>query len=709
MNDPLYGLRPQDVTKPHFFNLPMPFAMIFMYVLAALASAIFAWGLWQRVRLWIQGQPEFKFDRIPERIKNLLLDGFAQRKIRQRRMAGIAHVAVFFGFIALFIGTDIVFLEYDLLNKLGYTMWFGTFYLWYSLILDLMGVAFVAGLLIFMYRRFYKQPKHLGTTSDDKFLLFLLLGIGVTGFLLEGARMASGWVDPGTGQMQSIEPFASWSPVGLLFARAFQSLGMGPGLESARNAHTAVWMIHMVIVMGFIAYIPWSKLLHIFTSPLSLFFQDLKPSGKIETPFHLMRFNAEGEMEENPDFKEEDLLKGSFGKFEDLSWRQLLELDACTKCSRCTVECPATLSGRMLSPMHFIQDLRMAMGVQLGGNQKEEERRPLVGDQGVIRPQTLWSCTTCNACVTACPVGIQHVDFYMGMRRHLNNEMNLPTHVVETLKKIQNNSNPWGIARSDRMAWASDMPVKPKTIEENPGPEVLYWIGCAGNFDERNQKITKAILKIFDKAGVNYAILGKDEKCTAEVARRMGDEGTFQQFAFENIMVMNQLGIRRIVTACPHCFNTFANEYPELGLKAKVVHHAEFIKELVDSGKLKIESKVDETLTYHDSCYLGRHNGQYDAPRDLLRAAGVNLLEMERSRTEGLCCGAGGANMWYEVPEEVAINKHRVQEAQGTGAQGAATACPFCMAMFVDGRKKLDIEEKFTAQDVAEVVAKTIG
>ncbi|MEW6777810.1 MAG: heterodisulfide reductase-related iron-sulfur binding cluster [Bdellovibrionota bacterium] len=698
MNDALYGLRPEDVTKPPFFHLPMPFAQIFMYALAAVAVGLFARGFWRHARMWLKGQPDNRFDHLGERIKALLLDGFGQRKIRQKKTAGIAHVFVFVGFIFLFIGTNIVFVEYDILDHFGLGFWFGTFYLWYSLILDVMGIVFLLGLSIFIHRRYVKRPRHLGTTFDDKFLVALLYSIGVTGFLLEGVRMA-----------HTVEPWKAWSPVGNAIALAFNAAGIGPGNDAAITAHLVIWVIHMVIVMGFIAYIPYSKLLHIITSPLNIFFKSFKPTGKIDTPFQLMRFNKEGELEENADFKEEDLLKGAYGKFEDLSWRQLLELDACTKCARCTMECPATLSGRVLSPMHFIQDLRNAMWEQVGTDMPESERRPLVGEEGLIHPDTLWSCTTCNACVNACPVMIEHVDFYMGMRRHLSNEQNLPTHVVETLKKIQNNFNPWGLASSDRMSWVSDSPIKPKTIEENPEPEVLYWIGCAGNFDQRNQNITKAILKIFEKAGVNYAILGKDEKCTAEVARRMGDEGTFQQFAFENIMTMNALGVKKIVTACPHCFNTFANEYPELGLQAKTVHHTEFIKDLIDTGRLKLDKKVDETLTYHDSCYLGRHNDNYDAPRELLKAAGVDLIEMGRSKSKGLCCGAGGANMWYEVPEDVAINKLRVQEAVETGAQGAATACPFCMFMFVDGQKKLDVEEKFTAQDVAEVVAKAIS
>lgn len=704
----LYGLKPEMVTKPPFFNLPMPFAQIFMYVLAGVATALFVIGFWGRAKLWLKGRPENRFDNLGERVKALILDGFAQRKIRTRKLTGFAHTLVFFGFLLLFIGTDIVFLEYDVLDHFGLGIWFGGFYLWYSVILDVAGVAFLTGLGIFSYRRMVKKPFHLGTTKDDKFLVMLLYSIGITGFLLEGVRMAYGMeLADGTWGM---EPWAAWSPVGLVVAKIFHAVGFGIHSDKTTGAHTVIWVVHMLLVMGFIAYIPRSKLLHILTSPMNIFFKSFKPSGKIDTPFRLMRFNAEGELEENEDFDEDDLLNGSYGKLEDLSWRQLLEFDACTKCARCTIECPATLAGRNLSPMHFIQDMRVAMTEQLGGGQSEEERRPLVGDEGVINPETLWSCTTCNACVQACPVMIEHVDIYMGMRRHLNNEMNLPPHVVETLKNIGNQANPWGIARSDRMAWVSDSPIKPVTLEENPEPDVLYWIGCAGNLDDRNQKVTQAILKIFDKAKVNYAILGKDEQCTAEVARRMGDEGTFQQYAFENIMTMNMMGIKKIVTACPHCFNTFSNEYPELGLEAKTVHHSVYIRELIDSGQLQIENKLsNEKMTVHDSCYLGRHNNEYRAPRDLLEVAGVNILEMDRSHERGLCCGAGGANMWYEVTEEVAINQHRTQEAVNTGADACATACPYCMSMFVDGGKKLDIEETFKSEDVAEVVARAAG
>lgn len=704
MNESLYGLSPELVTKPPFYNLP-EWAPVFMYVLAGLATATFLYGLWSRVRLWLRGKPDFRLNDLGWRIKNFLADVFLQRKI-MRRWQGYAHAALFFGFVFLFIGTDIIFVEYDVLDKLGMGIWFGGFYLWYSLILDLFGLVFLIGLGVLIARRFSK-PRHLGSTTDDKLIVSLLLLIGLTGFFLEGIRLAGGQEIDGTVQ---VVPWAAWSPVGFVLAKAFAGMGASPGSQTVYSAHMWIWMVHMVAVMGFIAYIPFSKLLHIITSPMNMFFRNTKPYGKMETPFQLMKFNEQGELEENEDLSEEEFFAGAYGKFEDMTWRHMLEFDACTKCARCTVECPATLAGRPLSPMHFIQDLRIAMGEQLGGNQPETERRTLVGDDGVIRPETLWSCTTCNACVEACPVMIEHVDLYLGMRRHLSNEQNLPGHVVETLKKIQNNFNPWGLASADRMSWADDAPIKPVTLEENPEPEILYWIGCAGNLDSRNQEVTKAILKIFDHAGVNYAILGKEEKCTAEVARRMGDEGTFQQFAFENIMIMNEMDIKRIVTACPHCFNTFANEYPELGLKAETIHHADFIKELIDGGRLKLDEtkKVNKKITFHDSCYLGRHNDILESPRELLTIAGVDLVEMDRSRKRGLCCGAGGANMWYEVPEDVAINKHRVQEAVETGAEGSATACPFCMFMFVDGQKKLDIEEKFSQHDVAEYIAQVL-
>ncbi|MCW5828252.1 MAG: 4Fe-4S dicluster domain-containing protein [Deltaproteobacteria bacterium] len=708
------------ISKPEFFNLATTESGLLavkggLYLGFVISMVFFIKGFWAMISRWRKASGKFDLSDIGQRVKDFLVYGMLQKRVSERRLAGIMHQMIFYGFIVLFIGTTIVAIEYDITRKLdehfgtSLAFWHGDFYLGYSFFLDVMGLVFILGLGIALYRRFIKKPKHLETSVDDLRIIGMFGAIAVTGYLLEGARIAL--VD---------EPFRAWSPVGswtgYLLTAIFGEPGTPTGFRAWDQApywfnglgyfHNSIWWIHMVLVFGFIAYIPYGKLAHIITSPLNIFLRTHKPTGKMVTPFQLFNWkkDADGneEFEMREDMEESEFFAGSFGKIEDLSWKQLLSVDACTKCARCTTECPATAAGRDLSPMHFVWNVAGYSAKYM--NTPLDQRPSLVSDDA-IHPETVWSCTTCNACVTACPVFIEHVDMYMGMRRHMANEGNQSPHMIETMKKMENNKNPWGMARGDRMAWVSDSPVKPVTVEQQPEFDVLYWIGCAGNYDSRNTEVTKSVLKLLEMAGVKYAVLGKEEGCTGDTARRLGNEGLFQQLAIENIMMFKMTGVKKILTQCPHCFNTFKNEYPDLGLEnVEVVHHSEFLDELVKGGKLRPKKKIEEKITYHDSCYLGRHNDNYDHPRSVLEASGAELVEMKRSGERGFCCGAGGANMWYEVKEEEKINRIRVNEAAETGAQTAATACPFCMVMFQDGIKTTDREENFKLKDISEIL-----
>ncbi len=708
------------ISKPEFFNLATTEGGIVgvkvgLYLGLVLAMVFFLKGFGAMVARWRKGTGKFELNDIGERVKDFIKFGMLQKRVSERPLAGLMHMMIFYGFIVFFIGTTIVAIEYDFTRKLDehfgthLAFWHGDFYLGYSLFLDLMGVVFFMGLAIAYYRRFVLKPKHLETSVDDLRILGLFGVIALTGFLMEGARIAL--LD---------EPFRAWSPVANVIACGLTAVFGEPGAPTGIRPfdqspfwhtplgyfHNTFWWIHMVVVFGFIAYIPYGKLAHIFTSPLNIFLRTHKPTGKMVTPFQLFNWKKDADGTEEPEMREDmdesEFFAGSFGKIEDLSWKQLLSVDACTKCARCTTECPATAAGRDLSPMHFVWNVAGYSAKYM--NEPADKRPGLVSDDA-IHPDTVWSCTTCNACVTACPVFIEHVDMYMGMRRHMANEGNQSAHMVETMKKMENNKNPWGMARGDRMAWVSDSPVKPVTVEQNPDFEVLYWIGCAGNYDSRNIEVTKSMLQLLQKAGINYAVLGKDEGCTGDTARRLGNEGLFQQIAIENITMFKMLNVKKILTQCPHCFNTIKNEYPDLGLNnVEVVHHSEFLDGLVKDGKIKPEKKSSEPITYHDSCYLGRHNDNYDAPRAVIEATGAPIIEMEKNKERGFCCGAGGANMWYEVHETEKINRLRVNQAAETKAGTAATACPFCMVMFQDGIKTTDREETLKLKDISEIL-----
>lgn len=654
-----------------FWNVP-EWAQFLLYVLAVAAVGACALGLWQRVALWREGGPERRLDRIPERVRFLLRHGLFQARILTQRYPGVMHALVFWGFCVLLLGTILATIDYDITLRLPWGLDFrllqGPFYLLYELSLDLFGLCLVVGLGLALYRRFVTRPARLDPTPGFAFALGLLLAINATGFVLEACRIAV--VQPWWGP---------WSPVGWALGRGMVGAGMTEG--AIRALHLGTWLVHFAISLGFIAIIPHSYFRHLVTTPLNTFLAKLDPPGALRPIENLEEAESLG-----------------VSRLAEFSWKRRLDFDACTQCGRCQEACPAHLSGTPLSPKRIIVKLRDLM--HEGGD------RAIHGE--TIAPEELWACTTCMACVEACPAFIDIVDTIVDLRRYLAlSEGALPGTAGMSLQNMQRAGNPWGLAGADRLAWTEGLAV-PRL---QPGQEVeyLYWVGCSASYDRRNQQIARALVRVLQAAGVSFGVL-PDERCTGDAARRLGDEYLYQTLARENVERLRQYRFRRILAACPHCLNTLGHEYRQFGGAFEVVHHSVLVAELVRTGRLRLTRPREELLAYHDSCYLGRYNGVFDAPREGLRAVpGLRLVEPPRARHKGLCCGGGGGHMWMEIRGRERVNEIRVQELLATGARTVATACPFCLAMVDLGRKVRGVEDRIQVKDVAEVVAEALA
>ncbi|GAW93114.1 heterodisulfide reductase-related iron-sulfur binding cluster [Calderihabitans maritimus] len=655
-----------------------------MYLLMLVAFAVFGYGVYQKSRYWRLGKQENRFDNIGERIKTVLVHAFGHKRILREAYPGIMHFAIFWGFVIFFLGTLVVALQADL----GLEIYHGSLYLGLSFLLDIFGIAAIVGVLMALYRRYILKPERLDTNLDDGISLLLILAILVTGFILEGLRIAA------TG-----DPWAAYSPGGWALAAVFS--GLATGVQS--GLHKFFWWFHLLLAFGFIAYIPYSKLFHIITTPANQFFASLRPKGELD------KLDLEDEEAE------------SFGveKLEDLTWKDLLDTEACTRCGRCQDNCPAYLTQKPLSPKQMIQDLKAHLyekgrillpqkqGVDSGAGETEAAvageaaGRQLIGE--VIEEDAIWSCTTCRSCMEQCPALVEHVPKTIGLRRYLVlMESKFPSEVQLVFRNLENNANPWGVGWANRADWAKELGVK--VLSENDSAEILYWVGCAGAFDDRNKKVAAAVVKLLQAAGVNFGILGTEEKCCGESARRIGNEYLYQMLAEENVEIMKNYGVKKIITHCPHCYNTLKNEYPQFGGDFEVVHHTEFIAQLLAAGKLRA-GEADVTVTYHDSCYLGRYNDVYLAPRQVLQSIkGLRLVEMERNHERSFCCGAGGGRMWMEETLGSRINEMRTDEAIATGAEWVITNCPFCLTMLEDGLKAREKSENMKVMDIAELL-----
>ncbi len=675
----------ENVTREIYWNVEYARWLIYPFFLVMLA--FFANGVYRRYRLWRLGQPEERLGGLGERLGLALWRVISQRDLLRVPFPGSAHFLIFWGFVLLTIGTLLIFLQEDFLAPLaGVHFLRNGFYLSYSFILDLAGLAAIVATLMFAYRRYVARPSLILNRGEDLVILVLFLLVLLGGFFVEAARIAA-----------TKPAFEVWSPVGWLLAQPLLALDEA----TLRGLHAVGWWSHMFLAFAFLAYVGYSKLLHIITGPVNVFLRSLKPAGALEPIANLEEAESYG-----------------VGKVEEFTWKQLFDGDACMRCGRCQDNCPAWHTQKPLSPRKVILDVRdeLAMAGEAALGQMQTDAAPAVADTpraaligGRIDEEELWACTTCRACQEHCPVDIEHIQKIIDMRRYLVlTESRFPSELNAPYRSLERNGCPWEIAAATRGDWAQGLGVR--TLAEADKAEYVWFAGCAVAVDDRNKKVAAAFARVLNAAGVDYAILGAEEKCCGDPARRSGNEYLFQMLATENIELLNGYGVRKIVAHCPHCYNTLKNEYPQFGGNFEVVHSSQLIADLLREGRLRLARRDGvAAITYHDPCYLGRHNGIYDLPRQLIaQAAGREVVEMARSRARSFCCGGGGGRMWMEERLGRRINQVRVEDALATGAGAVAVSCPYCMSMLTNGVKEKDVEERLRVVDYVEVLAEAL-
>ena len=658
-----------------------------VYLLGFVVVVIVCYALYRRFRLWRLGSSDDRLANLGGRVRTLLVtmaDGLWHRRIAVDRYAGAMHMLIFGGFGLLLIGTSL-----DAIDEHVYRFLEGNIYLGFSLITDVGGLLVLVGIGLAAYRRYVVRPTRLGNMLDDGIALALLSLIIITGFAVEGLRIA-------TTELDAHADWAVWSPVGFVFAKAFSGLGQDVNL----TLHRVVWWGHMAISFGAMTYVfvTFSRLAHIVASPLNMFLKSTNGKGvlkPIEITETLETFGA--------------------GKIQDLTWKDLLDLDACTRCGRCQEVCPAYLTGKPLSPKKLIQELKadlVEQGPALlshkgdGEDSSDAASPPLV--DGAVTEDELWACTTCAACEEVCPVYIEPISKIVAMRRNLVLEQGrISGTVMSSLRSVQDRGHPWKGAAASRTDWVSGLHVK--TISGNGGGGVLFWVGCTAAVNERGMNIPIAMTRILAAAGVDIGLLGHEESCCGHFARRIGDEYLFQCQAKQNIEILQRYKVKKIVTACPHCYHTLKDEYPQFGGNFEVVHHTEFILQLINEGKLKLTREIDKVVAYQDPCYLGRYHGIYEAPRKILAAIpGIKVVEMSPCRSGSLCCGAGGGRMWMEEEPDQRVNQLRIKDAAATKADILITACPFCLQMFEDAAGGLESEKSMEVLDLVELLERAL-
>ncbi len=673
--------------------------MIFsFYVVAFTAIAVFAYGCYIQIRKYHRGTTSATHSGLAG-FRRMLADMLTHRGIKRRdRPAGKAHAYIFFGFTLLFIGTSTITLQYDILHPLlGIRFWYGTFYLLFSLTLDIAGLWLIAGLLYMMYRRKWLAPPKLNYKRPDRSeadpdytrrdyriedwtFLWALIIIAMTGFLLEAARLVWLQTDP------SVWDYRWWSPVGAAVAYGLKAAGVGPAAGAALRMW--LWWGHGLIALVFIALIPYTKVKHILTAMVSLSLRDDKPAARLPTA-------------------DLDANRIGYSKITDFSRRYLWQVDACTKCGRCHEACPAKATGYPLSPRDLVLSIREFSHTNL-------ERYALPADEDLtvlgrglhqVRAETLWACRTCAACVEICPVGIEHVPMIVEMRRALVDKGDMDPAVQTALQNIQNKGNSFGENKRKRAAWTKklDFPIKDARKE---AVDVLWFVGDFASFDPRYQKVSQAFARVLHAAGVDFGILYEAEMNAGNDVRRVGEEGLYEHLAEANIAALAECEFKHIVTTDPHSYNTLKNEYPQFGGVYNVEHASSMIQRMLETGVIKLSGKLDRRVTFHDPCHLGRLNNGYDAPRDALNRIGAELVEMDRSRDNSFCCGAGGGRIW--TPDPIELQKpaeNRMQEAAAIeGLEVFVVSCPKCMNMFEDAVKSTGNEQKIAVRELIELV-----
>ncbi|HOJ70366.1 MAG TPA: heterodisulfide reductase-related iron-sulfur binding cluster [Syntrophorhabdaceae bacterium] len=642
------------------------------YALMVATFIALIYGIKKRYAMWKIGKPTtFKFtDRLGERIGYFIANGIFHKSILREAYPGWMHFFIFWGFLILAIATALIAIQDDVIRLIfGVEFIKGDFYLVFSFLTDLAGAIAIIGILMAIWRRYVVKPTRLDNKPDDLIVLLWILAVLVTGFLVEGARIAA---DP--------KPYEVWSFIGWITSSIFPAAEKG----TTYIPHAVFWYIHMILSFGLIVYIAYSRLLHIITSSLNMMFRGVEDSPR-------------GAIAPIEDF--ENAEEFGVNSIEGFTWRQIFDLDACTRCGRCQDLCPAYNSEKPLSPKQFIQDLK-AEWERTAQGQKNEDG--LIDT--VIQEETLWSCTACLACQVNCPVSIPTFDKNIEMRRYLTLTLSKTTSETRLLfKNLQQKVDPYGMGKRQRTEWIEGLDIKMIGEEE---VEYLYWVGCVASLDDRNRKVAKAFSKILNTAGVSFGILGQEETCCGDPARRCGNEDLYLGIAQGNVELLKEMGIKKIITTCPHCYHTLKNEYPQVGGDFEVYHQSEFIWKLINEGKLKINPAIEGTITFHDPCYLGRVNRIFDEPRNVVaKAKQGSYVEMGRNHDRSFCCGGGGGRIWMEEHHK-RINHLRIDEAIAVSANTVVTACPYCLIMMEDAIKDKEKTETMKALDLSEIVVK---
>jgi Fe-S oxidoreductase len=704
-----------EAIRQIYWNVGEVLGSLTVYVSALAAMLVLFYGIIRDVATWRKGRPDARLDALGDRASEFVVQTLGQKKTLQDRKPGMMHALIFFGFLGLFIGTDVIAVEEDftipLLGPDAGKILVGDYYRAYETILDAIGLAFVGGLIWAYWRRYHKREERLHERQYDREALIALIFVGISGYVIEGLRLANQEISgvPVFEQSWAIQSF-----VGYGLAVVMRAVGLGSGSEIGLGLHLVLWITHTVVSMAFLAAIPYTGLRHLVYTPLNSFFKRTRPRGALAP---IADFDAEIE-------KDEPQL--GVATINDLTWKQRLDLDSCMSCGRCQSVCPAHASGSNLSPKFLITkmaDLQRGHTVTMKDGSVKTAEAETSGrgafdaisllEQGFYDENELWSCTTCGACVEECPAMIDHVDLIVDFRRNLTMiQSEVPSGVKRVLDGIERANNPWRLPQRERANWAAGLDIP--TMSDKGEADVLFWVGCAPSYDDRSKKTARAMAQLLKQADVDFAILGGEECCTGDPARRMGEELLFKQQAETNVQTLGQYKFKTLVTTCAHCYNSHQNEYVQFGGRAgvdyQVVHHTDYLAQLVRDQKLTPVNEVNQKVAYHDPCYIGRYNDIVDSPRELLQSIpGIELVEApEYNRQRAMCCGGGGGNAWLEGWGDKKTNVIRLEQLRTENPDTIAVACPYCMVMFEDAAKNTGVDDKVARQDVAELLLQSV-